>query len=250
MSALIVTSEPIGEQNERYCVTCGEPLAQRQNESNWHFAKRRACDKSCAAKERQQRRGTSPIAERLWRRVDRGEPNDCWTWTGAKTKNGYGVIGRSGRGAGNALTHRVALELETGKKIPENRDVDHLCRNRLCCNPAHLEVVTRGENMRRGYRVVLNLLEREWQQQVVDTATLYGWRHFHAYDMRRSDPGWPDLVLCRPPEVLVVELKSSTGRLSAPQKEWLSALSGCGLETAVWRPEDFDAVHARLRRRP
>lgn len=92
------------------------------------------------------------------------------------------------------------------------------------------------------------MTESAWQQQVVELATLYGWLHYHAYDSRRSDPGWPDLVLVRPPKLLVVELKTDTGRLTRSQTEWLALLDACGVETAVWRPRDFDAVHDRLRR--
>jgi VRR-NUC domain len=95
----------------------------------------------------------------------------------------------------------------------------------------------------------LAISERDFQSQVLDLATLHGWRHFHALNMRGSDAGWPDLVLCRPPELLVVELKSETGRLGEIQREWLDALRACGVETALWRPGDFENVHARLRRR-
>jgi hypothetical protein len=72
---------------------------------------------------------------------DRG----CWVWTGV-TENGYGRIRVNGR---NVLTHRAAYEMFIGP-IPEGLDLDHLCRNRSCANPFHLEPVTRGENSRRG----------------------------------------------------------------------------------------------------
>lgn len=90
------------------------------------------------------------------------------------------------------------------------------------------------------------LSEKQWQDQVVQLATLYRWRHFHPYNMRRSDPGWPDLVLARAPELIVVELKTDVGRLRKEQVVWLELLAACGVETHVWRPRDFDDVHARL----
>ncbi len=93
------------------------------------------------------------------------------------------------------------------------------------------------------------LTERAFQQQVVDLATLCGWAHMHVLEMRRSDPGWPDLVLCRPPELLVVELKTATGRLRPEQERWLKALGQCGVEVHCWRPADFQRVQQRLRRR-
>lgn len=91
------------------------------------------------------------------------------------------------------------------------------------------------------------LSEKAWQEQVVELATLYRWAHFHPFDMRRSDAGWPDLVLVRPPELVFVELKTDKGRLRPGQRTWLALLEACGAEVHVWRPRDFDAVHARLK---
>lgn len=82
-----------------------------------------------------------------WRRI-RSTPVDpdtgCWIWTGA-TSVGYGRIRVDGR---LDMAHRVSYQLFVGQ-IPEGLDLDHLCMNRRCCNPSHLEPVTRAENMRR-----------------------------------------------------------------------------------------------------
>lgn len=91
------------------------------------------------------------------------------------------------------------------------------------------------------------LSEKAWQEQVVELASYYRWRHFHPFDMRRSDAGWPDLVLARAPELIFVELKTDRGRLSAAQVDWIELLRGCGQEVHVWRPRDFGAVHERLK---
>lgn len=71
------------------------------------------------------------------------EPNTgCWLWLGA-VSNGYG------RALGGKLAHRLMYEREVGA-VPDGLDLDHLCRVRSCVNPAHLEPVTRRENLLRG----------------------------------------------------------------------------------------------------
>jgi len=92
------------------------------------------------------------------------------------------------------------------------------------------------------------LPERAWQAQIVELAGYYGWLAYHTFDSRRSEPGWPDLVLVRPPELLAVELKTDSGRLTVAQRRWLEALAACGIETHTWRPREFETVHGRLRR--
>lgn len=72
---------------------------------------------------------------------------DCWEWTGGVVNTGYGLTSVSGR---RWLTHRLAHELWIGP-IPESFEVDHLCRNRVCLNPDHLEAVSKAVNMRRAW---------------------------------------------------------------------------------------------------
>lgn len=92
------------------------------------------------------RRGPAlkPEAERFWSKVDKNGPNGCWVWT-AGTLLGYGQF----RGSAETYAHRWAYVALVGP-IPEGLQLDHLCRNRACCNPAHLEPVTRKENILRG----------------------------------------------------------------------------------------------------
>jgi hypothetical protein len=90
---------------------------------------------------------STPPLERLLRHVDAS--GDCWEWTGYRSNLGYGVS--SGKGIKSRQAHR-ALWLELVGPIVGNLDLDHLCRNRGCVNPDHLEPVTRRENMRRGIR--------------------------------------------------------------------------------------------------
>jgi hypothetical protein len=92
------------------------------------------------------------FAERFWARVDRRGPDECWPWLGNVNRQGYGTVHTGSRVDGNVKTkqaHRVAYELTNGP-IPEGLEPDHLCRNRACQNPAHLEAVTHRENTRRG----------------------------------------------------------------------------------------------------
>lgn len=94
------------------------------------------------------------------------------------------------------------------------------------------------------------MTEKAWQAAVVQLATLYGWLVYHTYDSRRSNPGWPDLVLVRANtgEILYVELKTDKGKTTPAQDVWLAALRACGQEAHVWRPRDLDAAHERLKR--
>lgn len=80
----------------------------------------------------------------FWARVDKGA--GCWEWTGKRVNWGYGVVSWEGR---FRAAHRVAYELAVGP-IPPGLTIDHLCRNRLCCRPEHLEAVTNIENVMRG----------------------------------------------------------------------------------------------------
>ena len=90
------------------------------------------------------RPATDP-AERFWSKVDRsGGPDACWPYTGALVWDGYGRFRLTDR---TVRAHRYAYELTHG---PTRSPLDHLCRNRVCCNPSHLEPVTPEENRRRG----------------------------------------------------------------------------------------------------
>jgi hypothetical protein len=74
----------------------------------------------------------------------------CWVWQKCIAASGYGRIKVRENGVSRTdYTHRVAYEHFIGP-IPGGLDLDHLCRNRACCNPHHLEPVTRRENLLRG----------------------------------------------------------------------------------------------------
>jgi hypothetical protein len=73
----------------------------------------------------------------------------CWVWTGAVSSSGYGSVGYQCR---IWSTHRLFYELLVAP-IPPGLHIDHLCMNRPCCNPAHLEPVTPTVNMQRARAV-------------------------------------------------------------------------------------------------
>lgn len=92
-------------------------------------------------------------SELFWAKVDTA--GICWEWTAGKSTAGYGRFATTSlqRGPGRfAQAHRYAWEQLVGP-IPDGLFLDHLCRNRACVNPDHLEPVTNRVNLLRGYGV-------------------------------------------------------------------------------------------------
>jgi hypothetical protein len=73
------------------------------------------------------------------------ELGPCWVWLGAPTSTGYGSVS-----IGNVTyrAHRVSYQIHIGP-IPDGLQLDHVCRNRICVRPSHLEPVTNQENAER-----------------------------------------------------------------------------------------------------
>ena len=82
----------------------------------------------------------------------------------------------------------------------------------------------------------------QWVRRYAREVPRPGWHTFHVRNSRGSDPGWPDLVLLRPPRSIYAELKTMAGRVSKSQRETLGELEACGYETYVWRPCDRDEI--------
>jgi hypothetical protein len=116
----------------------------------------------------------TPPSERLWPKVDRRGPDECWPWLGAKTETGYGML-TTKRGNGTWTTvraHRVAYEAAVGPIPP--------CPHRACCNPAHMRVVTQDVNWAR----------RRWRERTHCP-------HGHAYTPQNTKIGSKGEKKCR-----------------------------------------------------
>lgn len=98
-----------------------------------------------------------PTSHRFWSKVNKQgsmppqsvAPGLCWEWIGAKTPGGYGQFWLNPK---KVVSHRFAYEQLVGE-IPEGLQLDHLCRNRACVNPEHLEPVTQQVNILRGFSI-------------------------------------------------------------------------------------------------
>jgi len=116
----------------------------------------RTCESARQTHDRRKRgireKGSASAMSLFWPKVNYCGPmaaphlGQCWAWEGAKNPGGYGQFSRK---KDQSLAHRWSYENVFGP-IPDDLELDHLCRNRACVRPEHLEPVTRSENIRRG----------------------------------------------------------------------------------------------------
>jgi HNH endonuclease len=137
---------------ERTCDQCGLPLhpyhhANGKREALPAFLKRRFCSRLCANRGKTYGPYTTD-EKRFWTKVEKTD--SCWLWTAAKDPKGYGRFFYTKNGKRiRSGAHQYAYIRFVGP-IPPGHELDHLCRNRACVRPDHLEVVTHGDNVRRG----------------------------------------------------------------------------------------------------
>jgi HNH endonuclease len=119
---------------------------------------------------------------RFWAKVEKTD--GCWIWRGGRFHTGYGRVFRGGV---VCVAHRVAYELAVGP-IPKGLEMDHLCRNRACVNPAHLEPVPQRINTLRGVGITAVQAARTHcpQGHTYDEANTWLYKgHRHCRECRR-----------------------------------------------------------------
>jgi hypothetical protein len=123
---------------------------------------------------------------RFWRKVDAA---DCWEWTAARDRDGYGrFTGYDETGKRFSwYAHRWSYVHLVGP-VAEALTLDHLCRNTACVNPDHLQPVTRGTNVLRGYGIP--------PTHAAKTHCAHG-HPFDATNTAYSREGWRVCIQCR-----------------------------------------------------
>ena len=89
--------------------------------------------------------------------------------------------------------------------------------------------------------------EKAFMAEIRKLAAEYGWMCYHTHDSRKSDEGWPDLVLLKGGRLIIAELKTEKGVLTTKQTLWIDALRNVrGIKVEVWRPSDGPEIRRIL----
>ncbi len=122
---------------ERECVQCHKPFTARASHPTIH------CSQRCVGKTVASKISMGPYRHQEWldARITYAN-NGCWEWHGRMDRHGYGQVHIEGR---NQFAHRLVYTWRVGP-IPDGLALNHLCSNKCCVNPQHLEPVTIAEN--------------------------------------------------------------------------------------------------------
>jgi hypothetical protein len=137
------TTDQIREHAQRHPQDTYRTIACRYGVSE-PTVKRLCRDLGRTKKWRKGRTSSVGDPEKFWAKVNRNAAN-CWEWLGGTNSKGYGFLHWQGK---SVAAHRLAYELTNGT-IPAGMEIDHRCRNRRCCNPDHLQPLTRRRNMEK-----------------------------------------------------------------------------------------------------
>lgn len=86
------------------------------------------------------------------------------------------------------------------------------------------------------------MTEAQFMANILSVARMCGWLVYHTHDSRRSEPGFPDLVLVHTGRCLFRELKTEKGKLTAEQQKWIGALASSGADVGVWIPSQMQEI--------
>ena len=91
------------------------------------------------------------------------------------------------------------------------------------------------------------LSEKDFMESIVQLARQTGWMVYHTYDSRRSEAGFPDLVMTKHKRLVIAEIKTEKGKTSPAQDKWLETLrTARGVKEKLWRPSDWPEIERTL----
>lgn len=107
--------------------------------------------------------------------------------------------------------------------------------------------------MNNKLRLVTPISEKTFQQQIVTLAKVTGWMVYHTYDSRKSEPGFPDLVMVKDGRLIFAEVKTEKGKLTEAQGKWATALMkvretitirifGSNVGYFIWKPSNWEEI--------
>ncbi len=134
--------------------------------------------------------------ERFWSKVERLGDNYCWIWQGTKMKNGYGQLRVGSKRDGSRrmeLVHRFAYR-HFKEPIPYSFQINHLCRNRACVNPNHLEALSAVEHYKQ-VRDHSKAVAATRRRQNAKTHCPYG-HHYSKENTYIDTNGWRSCRTC------------------------------------------------------